>query len=297
MLNVIRRKVDRLLSEIKYMGALRQHAKKLPALTAQDRLIAEACRQEGAFVTSLEGLGLPFTTPMLEEAEKLLVKMQADLASRTDLSTWGTTENPAYPQIFTVTDLPAFSQWAQNQRLLNIIESYIGLPVAFQGVHLRRDFANEHPVTTEFWHRDLEDRRVIKLFVYLSDVAIETGPYEYIPRSKTPAAIVRRIQASFAKRIETNPYDMGITDEEMAAIVPRADWHTCVGAAGTVLFSDPVAVFHHGKSRTQGRSALFFVYTAQDPLRPQDCKQYSDRTYARPEQFQPQTESSVPAMP
>lgn len=297
MLNVIHRKFDRLLSEIKYMVALRQHAKKLPAFTTQDRLIVEACRKEGAFVTSLEELGLPFTTPMLEEADKLLVEMQADLASRTDMSTWGTCENPAYPQIFTVTDLPAFSQWAQNQRLLNIIENYIGLPVAFQGVHLRRDFANERPVTTELWHRDLEDRRVIKLFVYLSDVEPETGPYEYIPRSKTPPAIVRQIKASFTKRLETNPYDMGITDEEMAAIVPRSGWRTCVGAAGTVLFSDPVAVFHHGKSRTQGRSALFFIYTAQNPLRPQDCTQYSDRTYARPEQLQPQTGASVPAMP
>ncbi|XGV96493.1 MAG: hypothetical protein ACAF41_27645 [Leptolyngbya sp. BL-A-14] len=289
MLNVIRRKFDRLLSEINYIAALRQHASKLPALTAQDQLIVDACHKEGAFVTSLEALGLPGTAPMLEAAKKLLVDMQADLATRTDISTWGTCENPAYPQIFTVTDLPAFSQWAQNQRLLNIIENYIGLPVAFQGVHLRRDFANERPVTTELWHKDLEDRRVIKLFVYLSDVATETGPYEYIPRSKVTRKIAQQIKASFTKRVATNPYDMGITDDEMAAIVPRSDWRTCVGAAGTVLFSDPVAVFHHGKSRTQGRSALFFVYTAHDPLRPQACEQYSDRTYARPEQLQPQT--------
>lgn len=288
MLNVIRRKFARILSEISYMVALRQHAKKLPALTAQDRLIVDTCRKEGAFVTSLEVLGLT-SSSMLEEAEKLLVAMQADLASRTDVTTWGTCENPAYPQIFTVTDLPVFSQWAQNQRLLNIIENYVGLPVAFQGVHLRRDFANERPVTTELWHKDLEDRRVIKLFVYLSDVAAAAGPYEYIPRSKVTPAIARQIKASFAKRVTVNPYDMGITDDEMAAIIPRSDWRACEGAAGTVLLSDPVAVFHHGKSRTQGRSALFFVYTAQDPLRPQACEQYHDRTYARPEQLQPQT--------
>lgn len=289
MLKVIRRKVDRILSEIRYMVALRQHAKKLPVLTVQDQLIVEACRKEGAFVTSLDVLGLPLTSQMLEEAEKLLVEMQAVLTNRTDMNTWGTCENPAYPQIFTVADLPIFNNWAQNQRLLNIVENYIGVPVAFQGVHLRRDFANDRPVTTELWHRDLEDRRVIKLFVYLSDVATETGPYEYIPRSKVTLAIVRQIQASFMKRIVAHPYDMGISDDEMAAIVPRTDWQTCEGAAGTVLFSDPVAVFHHGKSRMQRRSALFFVYTAQEPLRPQACKQYSDRTYARPDQLQPQT--------
>lgn len=289
MLKIILRKLYRILSEIKYNVDLRRHAKKLPTLTAYDRSIVEACRREGAFVTSLEALGLPCTQEMLEEAKTLLVEMQTVLASRTNLKTWGTTENPAYPQIFTVTDLSIFAEWAQSQRLLNIIENYIGLPVAFQGVHLRRDFANDRPVTTEFWHRDLEDRRVIKLFVYLSDVTTETGPYEYIPRSKVTPAIVRQIEASFKKRVASNPYDMGITDDEMAAIVPRSDWRSCEGAAGTVLFSDPVAVFHHGKSRQEGRSALFFVYTAQEPMRPQDCKQYSDRTYARPEQLQPQT--------
>ena len=288
MLKIILRKIYRALSEIKYNADLRQHAKKLPVLTPQDRAIVEACRKEGAFVTSLDVLELPSTQEMLEEAKKLLVEMQTVLASRTNLKTWGTCENPAYPQIFTVTDLPIFADWAQNQRLLNLIEHYIGLPVAFQGVHLRRDFANDRPVTTELWHRDLEDRRVIKLFVYLSDVVTETGPYEYIPRSKVTPAIVRQIEASFKQRVATNPYDMGITDDEMAVIIPRSDWRSCEGAAGTVLFSDPVAVFHHGKSRREGRAALFFVYTAKKPLRPHDCKQYHDRTYARPEQLQPQ---------
>lgn len=289
MLKIILRKSYRILSEIKYKLDLRRHAKKLPPLTPDDQFIVEACRQEGAFVTSLDELGLPSTLEMVREAKKLLVEMQADLASRTNMKTWGTAENPAYPQIFTVTDLSIFADWAQSQRLLNIIENYIGLPVAFQGVHLRRDFANDRPVTTEFWHRDLEDRRVIKLFVYLSDVTTEAGPYEYIPRSKVTPAIVQQIEASFKQRVASNPYDMGITDDEMAAIVPRSDWHSCEGSAGTVLFSDPVAVFHHGKSRQQGRSALFFVYTAQEPMRPQDCKQYNDRTYARPGQLQPQT--------
>ena len=288
MLKIILRKSRRVLSEIKYNLALRQHAGKLPPLSSQDQMIVEACRNEGAFVTSLEALGLPSTQAMLEDAKKLLVEMRADLASRTNLKTWGTGENPAYPQIFTVTDLPVFADWAQNERLLTMIENYIGLPVAFQGVHLRQDFANEQPVTTEFWHRDLEDRRVIKLFVYLSDVVTETGPYEYIPRSKTTSAIVRQIEASFKQRLASNPYDMGITDDEMAAIIPRSDWRSCEGPAGTVLFSDPIAVFHHGKSRREGRSALFFVYTAKAPLRPEACNQYNDRTYARPEQLQPQ---------
>ncbi|MEH1958951.1 MAG: hypothetical protein V7L05_03475 [Nostoc sp.] len=61
---------------------------------------------------------------------------------------FGSLENPAYPQIFTVTDLPDFFSWGSEQRLVNIVENYIGLTIAFQGVHLRRDFANKACVTS-----------------------------------------------------------------------------------------------------------------------------------------------------
>ncbi|QFS52548.1 hypothetical protein [Nostoc sphaeroides] len=74
---------------------------------------------------------------------------------------------------------------------------------------------------------------------------------------------------------------VGLNDQEIAEIVPSSLWKSCPGKAGTVVFADPKAIFHHGKSRQQTRSTLFFVYTAQNPLRPDCCNQYSDRTFAR----------------
>ncbi|QFS51869.1 hypothetical protein [Nostoc sphaeroides] len=60
----------------------------------------------------------------------------------------------------------------------------IAQTIAFQGVHLRRDFANQEPVTTELWHLDAEDRRMIKVIIYLNDVRIEHELFEYIPKSQ-----------------------------------------------------------------------------------------------------------------
>jgi len=65
-----------------------------------------------------------------------------------------------------------------------IVENYMGLPIAFQGIHFRRDFANKSPVTTEFWHQDLENRRILKVIIYLSDVSEEHGLFEYIPKPR-----------------------------------------------------------------------------------------------------------------
>ena len=62
-----------------------------------------------------------------------------------------------------------------------------------------------------------------------------------------------------------------------------------------MIFVDPKAIFHRGKSRQVERSALFFVYTAKQPLQPENCTQYSDQTFARPE-LTVESESKTPAV-
>jgi hypothetical protein len=37
--------------------------------------------------------------------------------------------------------------------------------------------------SSQRWHRDFNDRHLLKAFVYLVDVDAETGPFEYVPRS------------------------------------------------------------------------------------------------------------------
>jgi hypothetical protein len=263
-------------ADLSYQIDLLRHVKPSLDLTHSELKILDACRQSGVCVTSLEELGIASTPQLLQVAEHYLAIMNQSADSA-----FGTTHRPALPQIYTVTDLPEFANWATDRRLLELIEHYIGLPVKFQGVHLRRDFANEKPVTTEFWHRDDEDRRVIKVFVYLTDVGEENGPFEYIPRDRVSRFQAWRIQLRvLARRTQGQ---LGIDDAEMETLVPRSAWKACPCSAGTVVIADTVAVFHHGKSRQKDRSALFFVYTAANPLHPEYCSQYSDQTFARPE--------------
>jgi hypothetical protein len=37
--------------------------------------------------------------------------------------------------------------------------------------------------SSQQWHRDFNDRHLLKAFVYLVDVDAEAGPFEYVPRS------------------------------------------------------------------------------------------------------------------
>jgi hypothetical protein len=280
MFNQFSQYISRVPSELRYRIDLMKHSSKLSPLSPDDKSIVDEVRREGIFITSLQDLGLTKTSALLKAAESELSNMELALsAQRNSQKKFGSLENPAYPQIFTVTDLPEFYTWGSDQRLLNIIENYIGLPITFQGVHLRRDFANKEPVTTELWHLDAEDRRMLKVIIYLNDVSVDNGPFEYIPKSYVSLLTQLRIRSKIVPK--TAKSLVGLNDAEMAEIVPKSFWKSCPGPAGTVVFADPRAVFHHGKPRKLARSALFFVYTSNNPLRPECCTQYSDQTFAR----------------
>jgi hypothetical protein len=266
----------RVQANLSYPIDLLKHAKNLPSLSADEQAIVNTCRQEGVCLTSLEALDIPATAGMLRAAEPYLAMME-EIATGEP----GTASNPVLPQIFTVADLPEFSNWGHDARIMRMVENYVGVPVKFQGAHLRRDFANEVPVTTELWHRDDEDRRIIKVFIYLTDVGLENGPFEYIPRHRVGRWKAWRVLSKIQWSRRNGR--LGINDGEMAALIPQSEWRACPCPAGTVAIADTRAVFHHGKSRQLARSAIFLVYTAANPLHPEFCTQYHDQTYARPE--------------
>lgn len=273
MLNAIKNAISKACSELAYSVALKKYAKNLPALAPDEQEIVNGLKREGVVVTSLTNLGFRSTPQLLDAARNELTKME------NDASNISCHQLSNLPLIYTVTDIPSFSQWAKEAQLLKIVENYIGLEITFQGVHLRKDFNNTKQVGTQLWHKDAEDRRILKIFVYLNDVSENHGPFEYIPKPITSSLPTSwRI---YYKLLKTG--FLGISDDEMKKIVPKSVWKSCLGPAGTVVFVDTRNTIHHGTLRQAERSALFFVYTAKYPKHPELCTQYSDQTFARPE--------------
>ncbi len=269
MSNRINNKFSAIKSEFAYKLALWNHQKNLPSLTPDSRLIVNALKQEGVYMTSLSELGLSSTSKLLDAASVYLPLMVPT----------NTSSNRKLPQIYTVTDLPEFHNWGSEQKLLSIIENYIGLPVAFHGVHLRKDFPSNNQFGTLLWHKDAEDRRMFKAIVYLSDVEEKHGPFQYIPKSLTKATSLNYYRTYY--KIWKSGY-LGISDEQIKGIIPQSQWKLCPGPAGTVIFVDTRAVLHHGTLRSEERSALFFTYTANPPKRPELCTQYWDDSFPKP---------------
>jgi hypothetical protein len=269
MFKTLQNKISQIPLELKYRAELAKHTKALPQLSRNDQPIVDALQTEGVYVTSLEKLGFSATPALLNAVSDLLPESALALGPKVgDQGSLKPALQLRPAQFVTLTDYPEFFLWGLESRLLNMMEAYIGLPVAYHGVNLRYDVGVDKPGSTQQWHRDGEDRRIGKLIVYLSDVGPDNGPFEYIPKSSTPSYqsfghIYRKILASGYS---------GISDEEMARAVPPSAWKSCLGPAGTVVFVDTRSVFHRGKPPRAERSALFYVYTSRQPIRPDICK-------------------------
>ncbi|MEH1973258.1 MAG: phytanoyl-CoA dioxygenase [Nostoc sp.] len=271
MFSAIKHKIVTLSSDLQYYVARWKHSRNLTALEGGDRKILNALKKDGVCVTTLGDLGLNSSSELLKAAYHQLSQMENPNNDHLD---------EKLPQISTVTGLPEFYAWGIEKRLVNIIENYIGLPIAFHGVHLRKDFPSRHQFGTLLWHSDAEDRRIIKIFIYLNDVEEKTGPFEYIPRSLTSLFSWNYFRLYY--KLWKSGY-MGIDDEEVKPVIPKSAWKSCPGPAGTVILVDTKNALHHGTVRTEERSALFFCYTANPPERPDLCTQYWDDTYPRAE--------------
>ncbi len=245
-------------SELAYHTDLTKHALRLPKLSQADRTIVETLKREGVCVTSFEALGLASTPQLLEAVEQALPSLPQSVESVVShvISTRHSVRTQPHE---IVAQYPVLFHWGLEERLLNLAENYCGLPVLYNRVELRKELADGQQIGTRKWHIDSEDRRVFKAIVYLNDVDENGGPFEYVSRTHTKLA---------ARSLNVR----GSTGDEMSQVIPRSEWRTCTGPAGTIVFVDTGGVFHRGRVPGRDRTALFFCYNSRNPREPERCK-------------------------
>ena len=157
-------------AEARYAGRLVRHAGNLPVLSSDDvELVADLQRDYVA--------ARPCLPPddVLRSAERLVdgLRRTATLESCLRVSP---ADHAADPTVFA---------WGLHPGMLDLAECYIGLQVRYLGVEVKREL--RHAVgqldsVSRRWHTDHEDRRMLKVIVYLSDVDVHSGPFEYLDR-------------------------------------------------------------------------------------------------------------------
>jgi hypothetical protein len=148
---------------------------------------------------------------------------------------------------------------ALDRKLLDVVSSYLGLWPCLYSVGAWLNYPTDAaPELSQLWHRDPEDLRLVKVFIYLVDVDEHCGPFTYIPRTHPFGA-----EAASAHRLEGKKR---VADERMARVLPPATWRVCTGNAGTMILADTLG-YHRGGKPTAGRRILItFTYTSGSPI-------------------------------
>ena len=250
----------------RYQRSLQHHAHHLDqsSLTVLDQKIAEGLTQKGLYVTSLEELGLPNTDRFLATAAELTQELQ-------DLS-----KKPAYAGKHTITATAQqlmthhkLFYWGVSDRLLKIIEQYLGLPVSYDGLSFYYSVGDGQIAGPRRWHRDREDWKMVKVAVYLTDVDLESGPFECVT-PEVNAELLQQPRPKYRRFSHLDEQGLSCEDEGFTS---------CIGKAGTVVFVDTAFYYHRGRPPIKNdRSAVFFSYFSQSPKNPFFCgrSQFSD---------------------
>ncbi len=234
----------------------------LPRVGTEDARIVADLQALGGHVTSLDALGIRGTAEMLEAADAAFDSIADRSPPEGDFV--------VHPADDAIERRPALIRWGLDPRLLAIVTRYIGLPVVYRGLTVRRDIAGGAKKDTRLFHRDNEDNRIVKVIVYLNDVDETGGPYEFVSKSLAPSSWRIHTEGSRAE------------DAAVAAFVPADKWTTCTGRRGTVVFTDTCRVFHRGRvASSADRKALFFCYNSVQPMSPQWCAPLFDHAAFR----------------
>lgn len=151
-----------------------------------------------------------------------------------------------------------FAKFALDNALLNIANSYFQMYAKLRYYNVWKTFASHgSPRESQLWHFDREDRYILKLFLYLSDVDEGAGPFTYAPGTHKKGRL-NDLEPEFF--IEGGV--QRTTDEQMNKVLPKEKWVRGTGKKGTIIFADTRGFHKGGEARTNDRLMFTCMFTS-----------------------------------
>jgi hypothetical protein len=211
-------------------------------------------RTEGVHVTTIERL-LPQSAPALYQAFRLALDLLHEEPLKEPSRVWrrGAASNDLRADVM-LAQVPELYLLGLEPRLLVMVQQYLRLPVAYHGAVIRHSLVDGVGAGPRLWHQDGEDFHVLRMVVYLNDVTLGGGPFEYIPRT---------VGVSYK---QFGGVEEQLTNERMSQVVPLEQWRRIYGPAGTVVLADTAQVFHHESLQTErDRAVIMIGYSSRRP--------------------------------
>ena len=136
-----------------------------------------------------------------------------------------------------------FFEFYLSNKIIYLVCSYFGYIPQLNYLTVEKTIPVEkdsQPTFSQSWHRDPEEKRTLKIFIYLNEVTIDKGPFVYI-KSSHPSG-----KGVFARVAPQKLPDGSYPEASLiSSLVKDKDLVTALGPAGTVIFCD-TAGLHRG---------------------------------------------------
>ncbi len=178
-----------------------------------------------------------------------------------------------------------FVKLGLDDKILGVVNSYMDMFSKFYYLTLNKTMPRgpgAKDVQSMRWHRDPEDTKMVKIFLYLNDVDDNAGPFTYIPQS--------HYEGKWGHLFPPEPPRGSLPPpEEVKKIIPESAVKSCTGKAGTIIFCDTRGIHRGGNAVFKERIMLTLCYASRAsswPLR-----------YRYPEGFTKKTLAQLPLSP
>jgi hypothetical protein len=146
----------------------------------------------------------------------------------------------------TVLRCPGLVSLLNSPDFLGLAAGYLGCKPTLSSVGVRWTFPSTGAARFQGYHRDLDDWRFLKLFIYLTDVDADCGPHTYVRRSHVTAFGV------------TAPT---YTEAGLASRFGSDSLATITGPRGETFIADTIGVHRAGRPRLRPRLMLQVQYS------------------------------------
>lgn len=281
-LSALRGRVARSLTDARYAlhsslisnrGSRRAFEQHRPALTDPQRVAVAALVKDGIAFLTVEDL--PALQPVWErlqgEVGAFVESPRVTDAVRAfpELLARGGVASDAYiikmypgRPTFSVTDpLLAFGL---HDAILGIVNSYLRLwsKLIYTDVWHTIMSGVSQRIGSQEWHRDPEDRRMVKGYLYFGDVDDGAGPMEYVAGSK-PGGRYGSLRPWHPLGGHGARY---LSDDEVRQRVASQDRIVCRGVRGTLILCDTDGLHRGGLATTAPRIAATWTYVTPAAL-------------------------------
>lgn len=183
----------------------------------------------------------------VEELRATLEQRQCRDRWRPELGRFGHNAIPAQTHVADIDDIidiPEVLEIANHPRVIGAVSSYFGCMPTIDSIKAWWSLPGHDEAENEqYFHRDNDSIRFLKLFIYLTDVEEDCGPHTFVRHTHDRDGCLER------RRYQ---------DEEVEAAFGAESVHRFTGAAGTAFLEDTYGL-HKGQLPTGRRRLLLQV--------------------------------------